>query len=352
MCPRTHSTGPAIETRALRRTFRVSPRTQALSGQSEVEALASMDLRIESGEIFGMLGPNGAGKTTCIKILTTLLLPTAGEARVAGFDAVREPNEVRRRISLVSGGETSGYGVLTVRECLWMYSQFYGVPGQVAWPRVDRLIEIVDLKTEQHTRINRLSTGQRQRMNFARGFVSDPEVLFLDEPTLGMDVNAARTLRAFVAEWVREREGRTVLLTTHYMAEAEALCDRVAIIDRGHVLACDSTPALRRRVQGGQHVELEVLAPNGVTLDLTALTGVAAAWGAPHPERGTRTLKFRLPEGGALVEVLRRLEQAGARVDGIATRETTLEDVFIAVVGRTLDDSGSADDSRSGGSAT
>src|SRR5207249_30347 len=120
-----------------------------------------------------------------------------------------------------------------------------------------------DLKERAHTRINRLSTGERQRMNFARGFVSDPEVLFLDEPTLGMDVNAARTLRAFVAQWVREKPGRTVLLTTHYMAEADELCDRIAIIDRGKLLACDSPQALRRQVQGGQHVELEVRGAGG-----------------------------------------------------------------------------------------
>jgi ABC-2 type transport system ATP-binding protein len=322
---------PAVETRDLRRTFRAS------RGGGEVVALAGVDIRIERGEIFGLLGPNGAGKTTGIKILTTLLYPTAGEARVAGFDVVREPVEVRRRIALVSGGETSGYGILTVRECLWMFSQFYGVPGRDAWPRVDELIGVVDLREQAHTRINRLSTGQRQRMNFARGFVSEPDVLFLDEPTLGMDVNAARHLRKYVAHWVRERPGRTVLLTTHYMAEAEELCDRVAIIDRGRVLACDSAAALRRQVQGGQHVELEVRAGDGDT-DLAALDGVQAAWGAPHPERGTRTLKFRLPEGTPLTDVLRRLESRGARVEGVSTRETTLEDVFIAIVGRGLED--------------
>ena len=337
---------PAIETRALRRTFKISKRQGASQGAGEVTALGSVDLRVERGEIFGLLGPNGAGKTTCIKILTTLLLPTTGEARVAGLDVERDAREVRRRISLVSGGESSGYGILTVRECLWMFSQFYGVPNREAWARVDRLIDVVGLRKHEHARINRLSTGERQRMNFARGFVSDPEVLFLDEPTLGMDVNAARDLRAFVAEWVREKPAtpaappRTVLLTTHYMAEAEALCDRVAIIDRGQVLACDSTPALRRRVQGGQHVELELFVANGVQIDHAAVTGVAAAWGAPHPERGTRTLKFRLPEGAPLVEVLHRLEKAGARVDGISTRETTLEDVFISIVGRSLDDTG------------
>ena len=325
---------PAVETRALRRTF-AAPRNRP---GAAVEALAGVDVRIERGEIFGLLGPNGAGKTTFIKILTTLLFPTSGEGRVAGHDVVRAAGEVRRRISLISGGESSGYGILTVRECLWMFSQFYGVPGGLAWPRVDRLIEVVGLQEQAHTRINRLSTGQRQRMNFARGFVSDPEVLFMDEPTLGMDVNAARALRGYVARWVRAKAGRTVLLTTHYMAEADELCDRLAIIDRGRVLACDSPAALRRQVQGGQHVELEVSVREGDGTGLPSLDGITAAWGAPHPERGTRTLKFRLPPECPLVDVLRQLEAQGVRVQGVATREASLEDVFIAVVGRGLED--------------
>ena len=322
---------PAVETRSLRRVFR-DPKAKR-----DVVALAGIDLRIERGEIFGLLGPNGAGKTTCIKILNTLLYPTDGTARVAGFDVVREDAEVRRRIALVSGGETSGYGVLTVRECLWMFSQFYGVPGREAWRRVDALIEVAGLAEQSHARLNRLSTGQRQRMNFARGFVSDPEILFLDEPTLGMDVNAARDLRAYVASWVRERPGRTVLLTTHYMAEADELCDRIAIIDRGRVLAADSPQGLRRRVQGGSHVELEVIASAGRP-DLDAIAGLAGAWGAPHPERGTMTLKFHLPEGRPLTGVLKALESHGVQVTGVATRETSLEDVFIQIVGRGLDD--------------
>jgi ABC-2 type transport system ATP-binding protein len=331
MRPTASIDSPAVEARGMHRVFRAS------RGSGEVVALGGVDVRIERGEIFGLLGPNGAGKTTLIKILTTLLFPTSGEARVAGYDVVREPKEVRQRIGLVSGGESSGYGVLTVRECLWMFSQYYGVPSVQAWPRVDRLLEVVSLTHKAHTRINRLSTGERQRMNFARGFVSDPEVLFLDEPTLGMDVNAARALRTFVAEWVRERAGRTVLLTTHYMAEADELCDRIAIIDRGRVAACDSPAALRRHVQGGQHVELEVRGFEG-DLAPRELDGLTAAWGAPHPDRGTRTLKFRLPPERALVDVLRTLEGQGVRVDGVATRETTLEDAFIAIVGRGLED--------------
>jgi len=323
---------PAVETRGLRRVFGAS------RGAGEVVALDGVDLRIERGEVFGLLGPNGAGKTTCIKILNTLLFPTAGEARVAGFDVVREAGEIRRRIGLVSGGESSGYGVLTVRECLWMFSQFYGVPGAVSGPRIDELIAVVGLREQANTRINRLSTGQRQRMNFARGFVSDPEIMFLDEPTLGMDVNAARRLREFVLEWVRARPGRTVLLTTHYMAEADQMCDRIAIIDRGRVLACDTPAALRRSVQGGQHVEVEVRGEPGDDDLLAEVAGVRVAWGAPHPERGTLTLKFRLPDERVLGDVLRTLEDRGLAVQGLSTRETSLEDAFIRIVGRGLDD--------------
>jgi ABC-2 type transport system ATP-binding protein len=333
MAPDDSQHPPAVEVRGLTRTFR------AARGGGEVRALGGVDMRIEHGEVFGLLGPNGAGKTTLIKILTTLLYPTAGEARVAGFDVIRDASEVRKRIGLVSGGESSGYGILTVRECLWMFSQFYGVPGKVAGPRIAALIETAGLAEQARTRINRLSTGQRQRMNFARGFVSDPEVVFLDEPTVGMDVNAARAMREYVARWVRERPGRTVLLTTHQMSEAEELCDRIAIIDRGRLLACDSFAGLRRLAEGGQHVELEVRTAGGGPPAPPSLAGVPVGWSAPHPERGTRVLKFRLPPGGALADVLRELEAHGARIEAIATRETSLEDVFVALVGRGLEES-------------
>ena len=322
---------PAVETRALRRVYQAR-------GGAEVVALDGVDMRIARGEVFGLLGPNGAGKTTCIKIFNTLLYPSSGDARVAGLDVVRDAQEIRHRIGLVSGGENSGYGILSVRECLWMFSQFYGVPNDVAQRRITELLEAVDMTDLAGARINRLSTGQRQRMNFARGFVSDPEILFLDEPTLGMDVNAARRLREWVLKWVRERPERTVLLTTHYMAEADQMCDRIAIIDRGRVLACDRPAELRRRVEGGQHVELEVRARDAAALQLRELDDLVIAWGAPHPERGTHTLKFRLPDGLRLGETLRALEERGLSVQGVSTRETSLEDAFIAIVGHGLDE--------------
>ena len=211
--------------------------------QKVLTALDGVDLEVYEGELFGLLGPNGAGKTTLIKILTTLLAPSGGVARVDGLDVVKQANEVRRRINMVSGGETSGYGILTVRENLWMFSQFYGVTWKDAYARIDQLLKIVELEDKASALVSSLSTGQRQRMNFCRGFITDPKVMFLDEPTLGLDVHAARIIRDFTRDWLQEDPQRTLLLTTHYMAEADELCDRIAIIDHGKVLACD-TPSI------------------------------------------------------------------------------------------------------------
>ena len=150
-----------------------------------VVALDGVDLEVEPGEFFGLLGPNGAGKTTLIKILTTLLLPTEGTARIFGFDVERQTKQIRRIMNMVAGGEQSGYGILTVREQLWMFSQFYGLPTRDGWNRVDELIDAVGLDEQRGQRVSTLSTGQRQKMNFARGLLNDPWIFFLDEPTLG-----------------------------------------------------------------------------------------------------------------------------------------------------------------------
>jgi ABC-2 type transport system ATP-binding protein len=228
------ATPPAIDVADLRRVYKAKP--------TDVTALDGIDLRVESGEFFGLLGPNGAGKTTLIKILTTLLLPTSGVARVFGFEVATETKKIRRIMNMVAGGEQSGYGLLTVREQLWMFSQFYGMPVRDGWKRVDELIEAVGLEEQRTQKVHSLSTGQRQKMNFARGLLNDPWVFFLDEPTLGLDVSAARAVRELVLAWKAAVPGRTILLTTHYMAEADELCERLAIVDRGRILAI-GTPA-------------------------------------------------------------------------------------------------------------
>src|SRR4029079_7648367 len=247
---------PAILTDGLTRTYRkprkrrwwwAAKKDETRDGRDFV-ALDQVSLEVRPGELFGLLGPNGAGKTTLIKILTTLLAPSAGTAQVDGLDVVSQADEIRPRINMVSGGESSGYGILNVRENLWLFARIYGVPTAVAHERIDKMLDVVGLTDKARSRISHLSTGQRQKMNFCRGFITDPKILFLDEPTLGLDVTSARAIRAFIKEWMKERPERTMLLTTHYMAEADELCDRLAIIDKGRVLACDTPAALKRRV--------------------------------------------------------------------------------------------------------
>ena len=181
----------AVRTENLGRIYKFQP-TKRSKKKETLTALDDVNVGISQGELFGLLGPNGAGKTTLIKILTTLLSPTTGRAWVGGLDVEEHPGEVRRRINMVSGGESSGYGLLTVRENLWMFSQFYGLDYKTTHQRISDLLRVVGLSDRADTKISDLSTGLRQKMNFVRGFITSPSVIFLDEPTLGLDVGAAR----------------------------------------------------------------------------------------------------------------------------------------------------------------
>jgi len=322
----------AIESAALTRVFR------ARRKEREVAALRGIDLRVEPGECFGLLGPNGAGKTTLIKILTTLLLPTSGRAMVAGFDVARDPLQVRRRINLVSGGDTSGYGILTVRETLHLFARFYGVPGPIARRRADDLLAVTGLADRADSRLSNLSTGMKQKLNFARGFMSDPEIIFLDEPTLGLDVGAARDVRGFISRWVREREGRTVLLTTHYMVEADELCGRVAIIDHGRILALDTPKTLKRSVASEPVFELTLGTGGGDGDEVREIAGVRSF--SQHTQQATGAIEVRIvvEEDHVIGEVLGMLKQLGIPVLHLTKSEPTLETVFVHMVGRGLAD--------------
>ena len=300
-------------------------------------ALDNVSLQVPRGELFGLLGPNGAGKTTLIKILTTLLAPSSGSARVAGFDVRRDAHAVRPRINMVSGGEASGYGLLTVRENLWMFAQFYGLGSAVANRRIEELLDVVKMRDRLHTKSSQLSTGLRQKMNIVRGFLTDPEVLFLDEPTLGLDVGASRDVRAFVRQWVDEDRSRTVLLTTHYMVEADELCDRVAIINGGRVLACDTPAALKRRLQREPIFHLETTPLDGAAADLfVAIPGVRKA--THHAADGRSTVELILKEEQAISAVVAAMERQQIGLLNLTKREPTLEDVFVDLVGRSMED--------------
>jgi ABC-2 type transport system ATP-binding protein len=326
----------AISVTGVRRVYDTKP--------DPVVALAGVDLEVAPGEFFGLLGPNGAGKTTLIKILTTLLLPSAGSARIFGFDVATEATRIRRIMNMVAGGEQSGYGILTVREQLWMFSQFYGLGGRDGWARVDELIDAVGMGEQRLQRVSTLSTGQRQKMNMARGLLNDPWILFLDEPTLGLDVAAARGIRDLILSWKAAVPGRTVLLTTHYMAEADDLCERIAIVDHGRILAIGTPAELKRRVQRESIFRLEVNHLPGGTAALARLPGVVSAALAAESDAEAQRVAVNLvlEEDGVLGAVVTALGHLGSQILALRKSEPTLEDVFVELVGRGFSDADEA----------
>ena len=325
----------AIRTEKMGRIYKLRGGKKDKDSPKELTALEDINLEICKGELFGLLGPNGAGKTTLIKILTTLLAPSSGKAWVTGFNVDSAPQEVRARINMVSGGESSGYGLLTVRENLWMFSQFYGIPSKEANRRIKELLKVVGLEDRINTKSSDLSTGLRQKMNIVRGFMTDPDVLFLDEPTLGLDVGASRDVRGFIRQWVNEDHSRTLLLTTHYMVEADELCDRVAIINKGRVLACDTPDNLKKRLQQDVIFKMELSPLNGLNADsFEALPGVRKA--IHVPKDGSAKLDLILEKDDALGGVINMMTSKDIHILNLKKREPTLEDVFVDLVGHSM----------------
>jgi len=315
-----------IETRDLVRIFKGKNQT--------VKALNRVSVSIEEGEIFGLLGPNGAGKTTFIKVLTTLLLPTSGEAYVGGFNVVKEPNKVRRIINLVSGGETPGYGILSVKENLWFFSQLYGLSTSTAKEKTKQLMSDLDFEEYANVRMAKLSTGYKQRLNLARGLMNDPKILFLDEPTLGLDVLTAKRIRSYIINWAKQETKGTVLLTTHYMAEADEMCDRVAIIDHGKILACDSPQVLKEKLREIPIAKLEVSSIHADLSFIENLKGVVGYSQTRNIQTGTTTLKVMARDESNFSEIVSKLNEEKVKVLSINKAEPTLEDVYISLVGK------------------
>ena len=330
----------AVETFDLNRTFKLKreKRKKNKNKNDKVIALENVNLKIHQGELFGILGPNGAGKTTLIKILSTLLLPSSGTALVDGIDVVKYPEEVRKRINMVTGGEQCGYGILNVRETLWMFSQFYGIPNSKAKQRIDELLKILDMERFANTKIGKLSTGMKQKLNVMRGFVCDPKIMFLDEPTLGLDVQISRDVRKYVKTWLKENLERTVLLTTHYMAEADELCDRLAIIDQGKVLVCDSPQNLKKSLTKDAVFHIEVnLTLNGME-KFAHVPGVKNFAYEHKSHLGRTLLKFILEDESAISNVTESISDNGSKIVSLSKVEPSLEDVFVGLVGRGLQD--------------
>ncbi|MBM3126770.1 MAG: ABC transporter ATP-binding protein [Chloroflexi bacterium] len=295
----------------------------------EVVAVEDISFEVQTGELFGLLGPNGAGKTTTVKMLTTLLIPSAGSARVAGFDVVRQANQVRKRIGFIFGGERGLYWRLSGDDNLRYFASLYGVDPIVSKKRIPYLMELVGLKGRGNERVGGYSRGMKQRLHVARTLLHDPDILFLDEPTIGLDPVGAREFRTVILNLQSEK--KTILLTTHYMFEADALSDRIAIINKGKVIALDTPAGLKKHVSDLSVVEVETYGvPETVLGSLRALPYVDSLSVEEHEQR--QMLLLQTARGAeAVPEVMSVLQ--GTRVGRVVVREPTLEDAYVRLVG-------------------
>jgi ABC-2 type transport system ATP-binding protein len=305
----------AIDARDVVKTFRTG-----VLRRRETTALAGVSLDVPRGMIFGLLGPNGAGKTTLLSIFATLLLPDRGTVKILGHDVMREASAVRRRLNMASGN-ASFVWAMRPAEILDFYGRLYGLSGRTLRARVDELLVTCELTSHRRVPYNELSTGLKQRLALAKALINEPELLFLDEPTLGLDPDVSVRLREHIARLRRER-GMTIVLTTHYMREAEQLCDEIAFIKGGRVLARGTAGELKRQIRIGDVIALRLDPPEAPWLaDMAGVLRCTSADG--RIECTVDEAEKRLPE------ILAALHADGAVVRDIQVREPELEDVFV-----------------------
>jgi len=319
-----------IEVQGLKRTYQA--RIGVLRRKvKEVAALDGIDFSVAPGELFGLLGPNGAGKTTTVKVLTTVLTPTAGQARVLGYDVVREADKIRPRIGFVLGGERGLYWRLSGYDNLVYFANLYHVPPDVQKQRIPYLLDLVGLSGRGDERVQGYSRGMKQRLHVARALLHDPEVLFLDEPTLGLDPVGARELRQTIRNLQVEK--KTILLTTHYMFEADMLCQRVAVINHGKIVALDAPAGLKRHVRDQSVVEVDLFGiPSEAVERIQALSGVDMVSVDNRDQK--QVVRVQSSDGaGTVAPVVSILEELGLRIGSVAVREPTLEDAYVRLVG-------------------
>ncbi len=329
-----NSMEPIIQIRDLTKIYQSKQRQGVFRSRvKEIPALTEVTLDIFAGEIFGLLGPNGAGKTTLIKCLTTLLLPTRGTAWINGYQLERDENAIRASIGCMLMGERGLYWKLTGRENLEFFGALYRIPSHVRAKQIEKIIALLNLGDIIDRTVETYSSGQKMKLAFGKALIHDAPILILDEPTNTLDLPRGRELRTIIRNL--NEQGRTVVYTTHVMSEAEELCDRVAIIDHGQVIALGTIPELKASLNREGITKVEGVIPPQAFDSVRALEGVAKA--ALSNKDGVQELVVVSPDPRAILpQLIRALMDNGAVLEQIAPTEVTLEDVFIAKTGRTL----------------
>ncbi len=325
---------PEIRIEELSKTYYPKQRKGLFKSETtEVEALKSVSLQIHEGEIFGLLGPNGAGKTTLIKCLTTLLLPSSGDAWIHGLHIVDQDNDVRAAVGCMLMGERGLYWKLTARENLEFFGALYHLSPSDRNLRSDEIIELLHMEEIADRTVETYSSGQKMMLAFGKSLINDAPVLILDEPTNTLDVPAARELRGLVREL--NEAGKTIVYTTHIMSEAETLCDRVAIIDHGEVIDLGTVPDLKSSLHRDHVTHIEGVIPEAAREAVGSLPEVTEV--AIAVANGTTRLTVVSSDGRVVLpRLIEALTENGALVQQIEPEHVTLEDVFVAKTGRTL----------------
>ncbi len=322
----------AIIARGLVKTFKKKARRKYLVGPKVgkdelIYAVNGVDLEVKKGELFGLLGPNGAGKTTLVKCLSTLLLPNRGTALINGHDIIDDPIAARESIGITTGGERTLYWKLSGRDNLRYFAALYGLPSARAHERIDYLLEIMGLQEKQDERIEKYSTGMRQKVSICRALIHDPLVLLLDEPTLGLDPSFSRFIRSFIKKDLNETRGKTILLTTHYMDEADQLCDRIAIMNDGKIVAVDTPENLKKSIPHDEVLEVKCVGTadfEGIGQRVYSRTEDGASVYRIHAEYVEEIMS----------EVIKAADSA--KILSMNVTKPTLEDVFIHLTGARL----------------